>query len=129
MPNFRESIDAVNAAFMTAFAEGDASEVAKTYADDGQALPPNGDVVTGHAALKEMWQGVMSLGIKEATVESVEVEQLGNHAYEVGKYTMVAANNLVFDKGKYVIVWKRLPSGEWRWYRDIWNSSMPPASA
>jgi ketosteroid isomerase-like protein len=31
------------------------------------------------------------------------------------------------DTGKYIVIWKRNSAGDWRWYRDFWNSSLPEA--
>ncbi len=125
MANYRESIAAENEAFLTAFAKGDATAMAMTYTEDGQALPPNGEVVTGREALAGLWQAVFGMGIVGATLETVELEQLGNHAYEVGKYTLKATDGSEVDRGKYVVIWQCLPGGEWKWHRDIWNSSVP----
>ncbi len=29
------------------------------------------------------------------------------------------------DKGKYIVVWKK-ENGDWKVWRDIWNSDNPP---
>ena len=124
MANFRGSIAEVNEAFLAAFAQKDAPSMASTYAEDGQAFPPNADTVMGHAALTAMWQGVLDMGITSARLETIELEQLGNHACEVGLYQMMVGENVV-DYGKFMIVWRREPDGEWKWWRDMWNSSAP----
>ena len=57
------------------------------YTENGQLLPPNSDIVTGHSAISAFWQGVMDMGIKTAKLESVELEgdgSDGNAAFEVG---------------------------------------------
>lgn len=126
MSAVQESIATVNQAFLTAFANGDAEGLAATYTADGQALPPNGDIVTGRPALAAMWQSVFAMGINGATLETVELEQHGNTASEVGRYTL-SADGTVVDNGKYIVLWQRQPGGEWRWHRDIWNSSRPAA--
>ena len=33
----------------------------------------------------------------------------------------------VLDRGSYMQVWKRQASGSWRFAREVWNSSEPPA--
>jgi ketosteroid isomerase-like protein len=32
----------------------------------------------------------------------------------------------VADRGKYVVIWKRV-GGEWKLHRDIWTTSLPAA--
>ncbi len=41
---------------------------------------------------------------------------------------MFGADNKSLDKGKYVVVWKK-QNGNWKMYRDIWNSNMPAPGA
>jgi len=30
----------------------------------------------------------------------------------------------MLDKGKYIVIWKKV-DGEWKYYRDIFNSDLP----
>jgi hypothetical protein len=48
----------------------------------------------------------------------------GDSAYEVGKYTLGGEGGQVMNQGKYIVIWKK-QGGEWKLYRDIWNTSMP----
>jgi uncharacterized protein (TIGR02246 family) len=123
--DIRATLTAANEAFMAAFARGDAAGMAALYTEDGQVLPPNADVVTGHAAIQAMWQSVMDMGVKEAKVEIVEAEGFGDTATEVSRYTLLGAEGAELDKGKYIVLWKRV-GGEWKLHRDIFNSSLPP---
>jgi uncharacterized protein (TIGR02246 family) len=113
-----------NERFMRAFKKGDAPNVASLYTAQGQLLPPNSEVVSGRAAIEQVWKSVMGMGIKDARLESVEVDALGDTAVEVGKYTLRGEGGQVLDNGKYVVIWKK-EDDEWRLHRDIWNSSMP----
>ena len=74
-----------------------------------------------------MWQSVMDMGIKTASLETVELDPQGDTATEVGKYTLGADCGTVADTGKYVVVWKK-EGGHWRLHRDIWNTSVAPAA-
>ena len=120
----RTEIEAVYENFMRAFSQGDAAALAGLYTTDGQLLPPNSDFVTGLNAIKTFWQGVMDMGIKEATLETVEAEAHGDAATEIGKYTMLVEGGQVADTGKYIVTWKN-EQGTWKLHRDIWNSSQP----
>jgi len=42
----------------------------------------------------------------------------------VGKYTLYGNENQVINKGKFITVFKNI-DGEWKVYRDIFNSSIP----
>jgi len=124
----RDAIGAVNARFMSAFADGDAAAVADCYTPDAQLLPANSDVVTGTNPIASFWRGVMRTGISEARLETTEVEAQGDLAVEVGRYTLTGADGGTVDLGKYVVVWHRAGAG-WKVHRDIWTTSRPAPQA
>jgi ketosteroid isomerase-like protein len=68
--------------------------------------------------------GLLSMGIKAVMLATVEVEDYGHTAHEVGKYTIQGEGGQVTDTGKYVVIWKQ-EAGQWKLHRDIWNSSRP----
>jgi len=122
-----EAIAAVNQAFMTAFARGDAAGVAALYTADGQLLPPGSDIVTGKAGIEAFWQGMMAMGvIKRAELHRLELDQHGDTAIEVGRATLYNEAGEVIDRPKYVVVWK-CEASQWKLHRDIWNSDTPGA--
>ncbi len=120
----RTEILAGNKQFMEAFKRGDAAAVAKLYTAGGQLLPPNSEVVAGRDAIRAFWQGAMDMGLKEAALDTTEVEGTGETAVEVGKYTLRIAGGQIADVGKYIVVWKA-EAGVWKLHRDIWNTSRP----
>lgn len=119
-----EAIASANNDFMTTFKQGDAAGMAELYTGDGQVLPPNGDFVTGKEGIRAFWQALMDMGIKEAKLDIVEVEEQGGVAFEVSKYTLQGDEGQVLDEGKYIVIWKR-ENGQWKLHRDIFNSSLP----
>jgi uncharacterized protein (TIGR02246 family) len=120
----RAAIEAANNKFMAAAAKGDAATLASLYTPDAEAFPPNADIVKGRAALQKMWQGVLASGIGSMELTTSEVESAGDLAYEVGTYAMKTKDGKVADRGKYVVVWKRV-NGQWLLHRDIWSTNMP----
>lgn len=122
--NTHNAIAAVNASFMELFGKGDAAAIAELYTEGGQFIPPNSDFVTGKAAIQTTFQGLMDQGIKALKLETIEIEDYGDTASEVGRYTLKDANGKVFDHGKLVVIWKQ-EGGQWKLHRDIINSSQP----
>jgi ketosteroid isomerase-like protein len=73
----------------------------------------------------------MSAGMKMVSLETVDVETHGNVVVEIGRYTATmpgAGGATTTDKGKYVVVWK-LEGESWKLTVDIFNTSIPTASA
>ncbi len=126
MSDTRAAIDASNQNFMATFGRQDAAELASLYTANGQLLPANSDVVSGAAGIQEFWQGAFDQGLREAVLETVELEDHGDTATEVGRYTLKADGGAVADPGKYIVIWKN-DGGAWKLHRDIWTTSQPPA--
>ena len=124
----RTQIGSANKEFMNAFKRGDATAIANLYTPEAQLLPANSDFVRGTAAIRAFWQGVIDLGLKDASLESIEAEAHGDTAIEVGRYRLLAAGGAVADSGKYVVVWKN-DRGTWKLHRDIWTTSQPAAAS
>jgi uncharacterized protein (TIGR02246 family) len=122
----RAAIEAGNKKFVNGAAKGDASIIGSAYTADGEAFPPNSDVVRGRAAIEKMWKSVLDSGITGIELATTEVESQGPLAYEVGTYVMKLKDGKVADRGKYCVVWKKV-NGQWLLHRDIWTTSLPEA--
>jgi uncharacterized protein (TIGR02246 family) len=126
--DIRPQIEAANAQFVTAFKYGDATSMANLYTAGAQLLPANSDFVRGTAAIRTFWQSVIDMGLKGATLETIELEAHGDTAIEVGRYRLLTAGDAVADQGKYIVVWKN-DNGKWKLHRDIWTTSQPPPTS
>ena len=107
---------------MQAFSQG-ATDMGKFYASDAQIFPPNGAMISGSTAISPFWKGAFDMGIKNATLETIQTEKAGDQIIETGNYTLAGADGKTMDNGKYMVVWKS-ENGQWKLYRDIWNSSV-----
>jgi ketosteroid isomerase-like protein len=80
----------------------------EAYTTEGLVLPPNGETVTGKQNIQAFWQLVLdSFGIQAAELETVELSQEGDTAFEVGKFLIKDAASNQLDQGKYVVIWKQ----------------------
>lgn len=122
----RSQIEAANQQFMAAFNAGDVAAVSALYTREGQLLPAHSDVVRGSDAIRAFWQGALDMGLRQAVLETVELEALGDTAIEVGRYRLLADRGVQADQGKYIVIWKK-EADRWRLHRDIWTTSQPPA--
>jgi uncharacterized protein (TIGR02246 family) len=111
--------------FEASFNNGDAAGMAELYTEKGTLLPTGTDFIQGKEAIRNFWQGVMDMGAKEARLKTLEVEEQGDTAIEMGNYLLKGESNTAIDQGKYIVVWKQ-QEGQWRLDKDIWNSSMAP---
>ena len=122
--DIRVVIEEGNQQWSIAFSTGDSAALAAMYTPNAQLFPMHSEVVSGREAIQQFWQGVMASGVKGATLTTLEVDEQGETAYEVGQYELRGEGHKVLDHGKYIVVWKRT-QGQWRLHRDIWNSTLP----
>jgi uncharacterized protein (TIGR02246 family) len=126
----RAALEKLGKEFGDAFARGDFPAVARMYAEDAIAFPPDGDMVRGRAAIEALWKGASDTGVKSLEFTIVDVTSSGNLAAETGTallHIQPAGQPGTTANVKYVVVWKKGPGG-WQLYRDIWNA-MPGAPA
>lgn len=111
--------------FEATFAKGDAAGMADLYTPQGMLLPTGSNIIQGKEAIRNFWEGVMDMGIKQAHLKTIEVEEQGDTAIEMGNYTLKGQNGNTIDEGKYIVVWKQ-QNGSWKLHKDIFNSSLAP---
>jgi uncharacterized protein (TIGR02246 family) len=103
--------------------------VAAFYAPDAQLFATHVPPLTGHVAIAALFRGLLA-GLRKVSLNTTKVETSGDFAYGTGVYEMTLAGldgKTSEDRGKYVVVYKRQPDGEWRAVADSFNTSLPPA--
>ena len=120
----RDEMAGVNEKFMSLASLGNAALMAACYTEDAMLMFSNRDFIKGRQEIQKCWQGVLDSGVKTIKLETVELEERGDTAYEVGRYKMFGPEGKIVDAGKYVVIWK-WDRGQWKYHRDISNSSMP----
>jgi len=101
-------------------------------ADDVVMMPPGEPVLRGKAAMREWYKGFLSVFTTSSlTFADREVLVGDDWAVELGSYewglTPAAGGAPVIDRGNYMQVCRSRPDGQWRFAREIWNSSVPAA--
>jgi uncharacterized protein (TIGR02246 family) len=118
-------IAAVNRAFEESVRKGDLERLAQLYTKDAIALPPDGPVVRGRDAIKQLWGSVVrDMALREVALQTVELEVAGDMACEVGEARLTLeppSSEPTTAVVKYVVVWKR-EGDRWQLHRDIWNA-------
>ena len=123
-----QGISATTRQFEEAFARGDAAGCAAVYTQDAKILPPDIPALTGRQAAQEYWQGVISMGAKSASLQTLELEEMGDRAVERGAATMdiqLEGGQTVQASAKYLVLWRRQADGTWKWDWDCFNFDAP----
>ena len=122
-PDIHSAIHVLIDCFESTFAQGDAADIADFYTDDAMLLPTGSDFVLGKQDIEAFWQVALDMGIKHINLDIIELEQHGDTAIEMSRYTLSSADDDVIDQGKGIVIWKFV-DGAWKLHRDIWTSSI-----
>jgi uncharacterized protein (TIGR02246 family) len=120
----RHAIESIGKELAYGINSKNAASISKLYTEDASLFPPDAPRQDGREAIQAFWQGAIDMGLSNAVLTTVEVEEFGNSAAEVGtvKATLPVGNEgpkaLI---GKYVVIWKKGAGGRWCLHRDIWN--------
>lgn len=102
-------------------------DLVDVYAPDALLLRPNTPPVRGSAAIREHFFGLLESGFGEVELEPLRVEIVGEMAYEAGRCKMLvpfAISKRREERGKYLMVYNRRPTGEWKMMVDCWSSDL-----
>src|SRR5215469_373447 len=122
-------IHALDEGFMRNLATGDVKQLAANfYAEDAQFLPANHPAIIGRPAIQQALEALIAAGLHKLVLRTDKIEVVGDFAYGIGKHQMTiktAAGAEIHDEGKYLVVYRRQPDGQWRAVADIFNSDLP----
>ena len=124
MNDVQQAIGSVNGSFMKAFLRADSAAIASLYTTDATLLPPGSPMLRGTSAIQAFWQTAMDTGVKEARLETVNLENNADFVHEIGRYALTIQNSNrqnITVTGKYVVIWKK-QNADWRLHIDIWNA-------
>jgi ketosteroid isomerase-like protein len=90
-------------------------------------LVANMNAICGQAAIRAVFKFT---GVRGHTLEfqTQELDVAAETAIEVGSYARRRADGSLFDRGKYMVIWKQV-AGEWKIHRDMFSTSVPKAAA
>ncbi|MCG7972675.1 MAG: DUF4440 domain-containing protein [Candidatus Thiodiazotropha taylori] len=122
LTDLHQEFDTIMHNFQRLFSDGEMSEVARFYSDNAMLMPVGSDLVKGRQAIEAYWQEAVDMGIRHIRIDLMELEQHGDSATEVSRYTMFDADEAVVDHGKGIMIWKH-DGKAWKMHRDIWTSN------
>lgn len=123
----QQDIQDMHSALLKAYNAKDASGIAALYTDDAVLMPPNLATVKSKIAVEDFMHQMLVPPMSGMLLNYTETNVCGNNAYSYGYYTVLGANGVTVDRGKFVEILRN--DGGWKISRDIWNSDIVAAAA
>ena len=108
---------------------GQLDKVVDLYTKDALYLPAHANPVHGRKNIREFLSQPMRQGATDFTLRIDFIQRAGNLAYDVGHYSIRLPQedgSKKLDQGRYLVVWQRQASGEWRMVVFAAQSSEEP---
>lgn len=107
-------------------------ELIELYAADALVLRSNLPPIRGAMAVREFFHASLEAGLGEVAVDPMRVEVSGDLAHEVGRYSALVpgtAGKRREERGKYLWVFAKQSSGDWKLVSECWSSDLTLSGA
>lgn len=126
-------LDDIYRRFSEAYRKLDAQAVTNLYTDDAFYLSPGSEIERGRKKILGNFSGFFnsvktSGGSLTISFRILERRVSGDLAYDVGIYTLAQkrGNQAQSSQGKFVVVARKMESGEWRFHIDSYSDLPKP---
>jgi ketosteroid isomerase-like protein len=107
-------------------------ELIELYAADALVLRSNLPPIRGAMAVREFFFASLEAGLGEVALDPMRVEVSGDLAHEVGRYSALVpgtAGQRREERGKYLWVFAKQSSGDWKLLSECWSSDLTLSGA
>ena len=120
-----KAIEQSNKVYFQAFVKGDSSIFIDRYAEDCCIMLPNSPTLCGaDAPLKFFRIAYYQIGLRNGRFTTTGIYGTGDdYVTEEGLWQLLDSNNVMFDNGKFLVLWKKTPKG-WKMFRDSFSSNL-----
>jgi ketosteroid isomerase-like protein len=119
----KKAIAASNATYFESFEKNDSSIFINSYAEDACILAPNAPELCGPSGATKFFRDAYDkYGLRGGKFITTAVYGDGaGYVTEEGLWQSINAKGMLFDKGKFLVLWKKTPRG-WKMFRDSFSA-------
>jgi len=114
--------------FSDVISKSDSVGYSMMYHSQAVVYPPNMEPLIGREKLAAFAGMSFRMGIGAVPLQATEFWGDQDAMIVSGTYEVKGKDGSSWEKGKFLEIWKD-ENGEWKIYRDMWNSSNPPPPA
>lgn len=122
-PDARQAIDERLQQYEDRFNDADAKALARLFSEDVVYYGPLGQIYEGRDAVEERYRRSLEAGLSDMTVETIEIEVVGDTAWDLARYTITDPKGKPLD-GYHLAILKKV-DGDWTVQRTLVNAVMP----
>ena len=122
----RQEILGLIKGFSAAVVAGNTDAIADAYTADAKIFPGGTDIITGRSAIHTYWLPDSNSSYTHHAIYPEEITIQDTTAYDYGYYEVSGINGENSwgpYRGKYIIVWKKVPKEGWKIHLDMWNKA------
>ena len=120
----RKAIEDNNKKFMDLLSKGDSIGLANLYTKDAKFMGANTESAVGRSKIQSAFAGHINAGIAKIELKTNEVWGDENMLVSEDQWKLFIKDGTEVDHGKAIVIWKK-EDGEWKLFRDIFNSDLP----
>ena len=114
-------IDSANKLYGERFTTNDTAYYASRYCRDAVIMPEQSPPLAGRDAIRNFNYNDGKNKDFRVVITATAVYGGPSAVIEEGYYAFPGADGEIYDKGKFIAVWKQ-EDGKWKLYREIWNT-------
>ena len=121
-----DDVVATCAAWEAAYMSGDIDKLMELYTADAVSMAPGAPASVGKEAIRSDYGKFLADYTVTHQTMATQVAFEGNVAIERGGYKQSATPKkggpVLYERGKYIVIWNYEADGKWREKLEIWNS-------
>jgi ketosteroid isomerase-like protein len=102
--------------------KGNKDPYVNRFSSDAFYMAPNMETMTGKDAIRNFANSFPEVRIK---FDIVELSGSTDLAYMRGAYTITTPKDSLFDKGKFMGIWRKTAENNWQLTHDMFSSDLP----
>lgn len=122
----KSHIEEANKVYGDRFKTNDTAYYAARYCKDAVAMPEQIAMIVSRDSIRKFYYNDGKNRDFKIAITATDIYGGPGAVIEEGFYTFPGDDGVIYDKGKFIAIWKQ-EYGKWKLYREIWNTDNAPA--
>lgn len=124
----KQHIDSLNKIYGQRFTNNDTAFYNALYCKDAVIMPEQMPSIAGRDSIRHFNYNDGKNKDFKIAITATNIYGSPEAVIEEGFYTFPGDDGVIYDKGKFITIWKQ-EDGKWKLFREIWSTDNPPPPA